>query len=422
MKKVCLSFVVLAFIINSSAQTVLTVSDKEISLEEFKSVFYKNNHDTEITAEYLDEYMNLFVNFKLKVREAEELGLDTNTSFISELEGYRKQLAKPYLKNNDFDSQMLIESYNRMQQDVKASHILISLDEQATSKDQKLAYDKALKIRKSIINGELSFSEAAKSYSDDKSAISNGGDLGYFTVFMMVYDFETAAYETEIGDISMPVKTKYGYHLIQVEDKRNAVGQVKVAHIMFKTGQGSRLKEANNKITKAMELLQNGEEFGDVAERFSEDRSTAVKGGVLPRFGVGKMVPEFANVAFSLNNIGDISDPFLTAYGWHVIKLIEKVPIASFPEVESELKRMIEKDSRGELSQKALYEKLHNSYRVVNKPEEYSRFRKRAALKVEDGKFSILSLNYNTLLTIDGSPISVNTFAEYILDNQSIGG
>jgi len=422
MKKVCLSFVVLAFIINSSAQTVLTVSDKEISLEEFKSVFYKNNHDTEITAEYLDEYMDLFVNFKLKVREAEELGLDTNTSFISELEGYRKQLAKPYLKNNDFDSQMLIESYNRMQQDVKASHILISLDEQATSKDQKLAYDKALKIRKSIINGELSFSEAAKSYSDDKSAISNGGDLGYFTVFMMVYDFETAAYETEIGDISMPVKTKYGYHLIQVEDKRNAVGQVKVAHIMFKTGQGSRLKEANHKITKAMELLQNGEEFGDVAERFSEDRSTAVKGGVLPRFGVGKMVPEFANVAFSLNNIGDISDPFLTAYGWHVIKLIEKVPIASFPEVESELKRMIEKDSRGELSQKALYEKLHNSYRVVNKPEEYSRFRKRAALKVEDGKFSILSLNYNTLLTIDGSPISVNTFAEYILDNQSIGG
>ncbi len=421
MKKVGLSFVVLVFVMTLSAQTVLTVADKDISLEEFKSVFYKNNHDTEITVDYLNEYMDIFVNFKLKVREAEELGLDTNSSFVSELEGYRKQLAKPYLKNNEFDSQMLIESYNRMQKDVKASHILISLDEEATNKDQKSAYDKALKIRKSILDGEISFSDAAKSYSDDKSAVSNGGNLGYFTVFMMVYDFETAAYETAIGDISMPIKTKYGYHLIQVKDKRNAVGHVKVAHIMFKTAQGSRLKEANDKITKTMELLQNGEEFADVAERFSEDRSTAVKGGVLPRFGVGKMVPEFANVAFSLNNIGDISDPFLTDYGWHIIKLIEKTPIATFSEVESDLKRMIEKDSRGELSQKALYEKLHNSYRVVNRPEEYSKFRKRAAFKVEDGNFSVFSVNYNTLLTIDNIPILVNDFAEYILANQSPG-
>ena len=424
MKKVVLSFVLGAFFLMSNAQDVLTIADKNISLEEFKGVFYKNNHNTAITKEYLEDYMNLFINFKLKVREAEELGLDTNSSFITELEGYRKQLAKPYLKNNEFDSLMLTESYSRMQKDINASHILITVDEKATDKDEKAAYNKALEIRKSIIDGKVSFSEAAKNNSDDKSAASNGGNLGYFTAFMMVYDFETAAYATAIGEISMPIKTKYGYHLIQVNNKRDAVGQVKVAHIMFKTGQGAdenKINEAQDKVNKAMELLKNGEDFADVAERFSEDRSTAVKGGSLPGFGVGKMVPEFESIAFSLNNIGDISDPFLTDFGWHIIKLIEKTPIAEFSEMESDLKRMIEKDSRGELSQKALYEKLNNSYKVSKKVTEYNTFKKAAALKVAEGNFVVSSVNNAPLLTFDGVTFSVNDFAEYILKNQSLG-
>ncbi|MEC9208814.1 MAG: peptidylprolyl isomerase [Bacteroidota bacterium] len=424
MKRVVLSFVLSVFVTVLSAQDVLTIADKNISLEEFKSIFYKNNHNAEITKEYLEEYMDLFVNFKLKVREAEELGLDTNHSFITELEGYRKQLAKPYLKNNEFDAQMLTESYDRMKTDVNASHILISVDEKASDKDEKAAYNKALKIRESIIDGKVSFSEAAKNSSDDQSVVSNGGDLGYFTAFMMVYDFETAAYETLIGEISMPVKTKYGYHLIQVNNRRDAVGQVKVAHIMFKTGEGAdknRINEANDKINKVMDLLKSGEEFSDVAERFSEDRATAVKGGSLPAFGVGKMVPEFESIAFALNNIGDISDPFLTDYGWHIIKLIEKTPIPEFSEIESDLKRMIEKDSRGALSQKALYEKLHNSYQVRNRAAVYASFRKGAALKVMAGNFVVSSVNNATLLTINGVAVSVNDFANYILENQSVG-
>ena len=422
MKKVCLSFFLGAFVMISSAQDVLTIAGKNISLEEFKSVFYKNNHNTEITKEYLEEYMNLFVNFKLKVREAEELGLDTNRSFITELEGYRKQLAKPYLKNNEFDVHMLTESYERMQKDVNASHILISLDAKATDRDKKEAYNKALEIRKSIIDGKVSFSEAAKNKSDDK--FSNGGNLGYFTAFMMVYDFETVAYETAIGEVSMPVKTKYGYHLIQVNNKRDAVGTVEVAHIMFKTGKGAdenKIKEAKNKINKVMELLKNGEEFADIAERFSEDRSTAVKGGSLPAFGLRKMVPEFESIAFSLNNVGDISTPFLTDFGWHIIKLVEKTAIPKFTDITSDLKRMIEKDSRGKLSQKALFKKLHDTYKVNNRAEKYASFRKGAALKVAQGNLVVSPINNTTLLTIDRVAISVNDFFEYILANQSKG-
>ena len=222
----------------------------------------------------------------------------------------------------------------------------------------------------------------------------------------------------------MPIKTKYGYHLIQVNNKRDAVGQVKVAHIMFKTGQGAdenKINEAQDKVNKAMELLKNGEDFADVAERFSEDRSTAVKGGSLLGFGVGKMVPEFESIAFSLNNIEDISDPFLTDFGWHIVKLIEKTPIAEFSEMEADLKRMIEKDSRGELSQKALYEKLNNSYKVSKKVTEYNTFKKAAALKVSEGNFVVSSINNAAILTFDGVTFSVNDFAEYILKNQSLG-
>jgi peptidyl-prolyl cis-trans isomerase SurA len=424
MKKIILSILCVAFALTSMAQNVLTIEDEKISLEEFKAIFYKNNNNTELTKEYLDEYMQLFVNFKLKVRNADELGLDTVSAFITELSGYQKQLAKPYLQNKEFDESMLIEAYDRMKQDVKASHILIQVDEKASVKEEKIAYDKILAIRSDIIANKISFSDAAKKNSDDKSAINNGGNLSYFTAFMMVYDFESAAYSTEIGEISMPIKTKYGYHIIKVTDKREAAGEVKVAHIMFKSGKGAdekRLNEAKDNINKVAELLNNGEEFADVAERFSEDRSTAVKGGSLPAFGVGKMVPEFETIAFSLKEIGAVSAPFRTEYGWHIITLLEKNGIPTFEEVKSDLKRKIEKDSRGELSKQALFVKLHKEYKVVNYPSVYASFRKRAANSIALANFTTPKENKSTLLTIDNQAISVNQFAEYILLNQAAG-
>ena len=424
MKKIGLSILCGAFALVISAQNVLTIDSQNISLEEFNNVFYKNNNNTELTKEYLDEYMQLFVNFKLKVKEADELGLDTIAAFISELDGYRIQLAKPYLKNKEFDENMLTEAYDRMKQDIKASHILISVDEKATTQQEKEAYDKVLAIRSSILANTISFAAAAKKNSDDKSALANDGNLSYFTAFMMVYDFESAAYSTEIGEISMPVKTKYGYHIIKVTDKRKASGEVKVAHIMFKSGQGSddkKLNEAKDNINKIAELLKNGDDFSDVAERFSEDRSTAVKGGSLPAFGVGKMVSEFESVAFGLKEVGDISVPFRTEYGWHIITLLERKGIPSFEEVKAELKRKIESDSRGELSKEALFAKLHKTYKVVNNPKVYTAFRMKTANTIASGTFSPLSENDAKLVTINGKIITVSSFVNYILFNQRVG-
>ncbi|MDG2086035.1 MAG: peptidylprolyl isomerase [Flavobacteriales bacterium] len=193
---------------------------------------------------------------------------------------------------------------------------------------------------------------------------------------------------------------------------------------MFKTGIGAdknKIDNAKNKIDKVIDLLKAGEEFADVAERFSEDRTTAVRGGVLPEFGVGKMVPEFESVSFSLDNIGDVSVPFLTDYGWHVIKLIDKKPIGEFSKIEPSLRKMIEKDSRSELSQKALYEKLRKLYKVSNMVKKYSSFRKKEVLNIAKGTFVNLSVDNSTLLTIDGTNISVNDFSEYISLNQVAG-
>ena len=176
MRKVGLSLLFSAIALYCAAQDVLTIANNNISLEEFRAVFYKNNHNTDINKSYLDEYMELFINFKLKVREAEELKMDTIPAFVNELEGYKKQLAKPYLQHKEFDENMIHEAYNRMLKDVKASHILISVDEKSTEKEQSLAHKKALSIRTEILNQEISFSNPAKKYSDDKSSLSNGGD------------------------------------------------------------------------------------------------------------------------------------------------------------------------------------------------------------------------------------------------------
>jgi len=424
MKKIVLSILCGAFALVISAQNVLTIDSQNISLEEFKNVFYKNNNNTELTKEYLDEYMQLFVNFKLKVKEADELGLDTIAAFISELDGYRIQLAKPYLRNKEFDENMLTEAYDRMKQDIKASHILISVDEIATVQEEKIAYDKVLDIRSSILANTISFDDAAKNNPDGNSPSSNNGNLNYFTSFMMVYDFESAAYSTKIGEISMPIKTKYGYHIIKVTDIREALGEVKVAHIMFKSGKGSdekKLNEAKDNINKIAELLKNGEAFSDVAERFSEDRSTAVKGGILPVFGVGKMVPEFESVAFGLKEIGGISNPFRTEYGWHIITLLERKGIPTFEDIKVELKRKIESDSRGELSKEALFAKLHQTYKVVNNPKVYTAFRKKAVNTIAAGTFSSLSKNNSKLFTINEIAITVSSFVNYILLNQTLG-
>jgi peptidyl-prolyl cis-trans isomerase SurA len=420
MRKIILLILTLIININVYSQdNLLEIENESISLDEFNNIFNKNNDNQVIDKKYLDEYIELFINFKLKVREAKELGYDTLSTFVDELEGYRKQLAKPYLRDDQFNEEMFDEALERVQYDLNASHILININDE----NNDIALSRINNIRREIINNNISFEEAAVKYSDDKSAIDNNGNLGYFTAFMMVYVFESAAYSTQVGSISQAVKTQYGYHLIKINDKRKAVGQRKVAHIMFKTGKSAskkKIDQSNKKIFETYNLLKNGDPFAEVAERFSEDRSTAVKGGILPMFGVGKMVPVFENVAFGLKNIGDFSEPFKTDFGWHIVMLIEDYPVELNDDLYLKVKTGIEKDSRSKLSSEFMSKKLKELYSIKVFKQNFNSLRKLAVNDVSksswDGKNAI-NLK-NPLFKIEGMTFNQNLFTEYILKNQ----
>ena len=402
-----------------SQDVLLEIDNDQITLDEFSHIFNKNNENEEIDKAYLDEYVELFINFKLKVKEAKNLGFDTVPSFINELEGYRKQLAKPYLRDDNFNDELFDEALDRIQYDINANHILINIVDENNDE----ALNKIKDIRKQILNGNISFEDAAVKFSDDKSALENKGNLGYFTAFMMVYDFETAAYTTPIGEISQPVKTKYGYHILKVNEKRKAVGERKVAHIMFKTGKNAKpkkIQEAKDKIFETYELLKNGDRFAEVAERFSEDRSTAVKGGILPPFGVGKMVAEFETKSFELQNLGDFSEPFKTDFGWHIVMLLEDNPVIMNDDLYLKVKTGIERDSRSKLSSEFMAKKLKDQYKIKVYKENFNSLRRAAVKDVKnsiwDGK-NALDLD-NPLFKIESMTFYQNDFTDFILKNQ----
>ncbi|HET6227190.1 MAG TPA: peptidylprolyl isomerase [Bacteroidia bacterium] len=363
------TFVISGSMAQKNDQAVLmTIGGNNVTVSEFENVYHKNNSkETAKDAKSLNEYLDLFVNFKLKVKEAEELGLDTAKAFRDELAGYRKQLAQPYLTDKDVNEQLLKETYDRLNMDVHAAHILIKVSETALPKDTLEAYNKIMKIRARILKGEDFAKVAAeKGLSDDPSAAENGGDLGYFTALQMVYPFESAAYNTKVGEVSMPVRTRYGYHIVKVIDKRKAQGEVLTAHIMIRTPPHMTAEDSVKLYTKMTEIydkLKAGGKFDEFASQYSDDKSSAKKGGELPWFGTGRMPAEFEEAAFAIKSKGEYSSIIRTKYGWHIIKLLDKRGVPSFEAMKGELKSKVSKDSRSQVGRESLIAKTKTEYK-----------------------------------------------------------
>ena len=395
---------------------VLVVDGEPTSLEEFENIFRKNNRDSVITAQSLDEYMELFINFKLKVKEAREAGLDTVKKFKTELDGYRAQLARPYLTDADKLNDLVKEAYENYKQEVHAAHILVKVDANASPADTAKAYAKILAIRERITKGE-EFTTLAKATSEDPSAKENAGDLGYFTAFQMVYPFEKAAYETKVGEVSVPIRTRYGYHLIYVYDKRPARGEIHAAHIVVKP-KSEENSEANAeaKIQEIYQKLLSGEStFEELASKYSDDPTSAKKGGELPWFGTGKMVLEFEDAAFALKNNGEYSMPFKTAFGWHIVKRLEYKQLASFESMEKEIKNKVSKDSRAEQTKKSFIEKLKKEYNYTIDEVELSKLIEKADSNAYEGKLYVNKKSLEKpLIKMNGLTITVNEFNEHM--------
>ena len=366
---------------------------------------------------------NRFVNFKLKVREAESLGMDTIPSFIKELGGYRSQLATPYLVDNETGDRLIKEAYNRMKQEIKASHILISVAPDASPKDSLEAFQKIKNIRNEIISG-ASFDQVAKSESQDPSAKENAGDLGYFSALYMVYSFENAAYNTKVGDLSEIIRTRFGYHIIKVTGKRSSRGELKTAHIMVKfpkpSGQNSQKDISVSKV-KANEIYekitQEGANFSEMAKQYSDDKNNASNGGELPWFGSNRMVESYENASFAIQNKGDITAPVQTPYGWHIIKLIDRKGLGTFEDEKDSIKAKVEKDSRSQMKRTSLVNRLKNEYNYSTNFNEIQYFKSIPSADYISGKWT-----YNehekelsgTIMTLDGIDYSQLVFAIFL--------
>ena len=356
-------------------KVLMTIADEQVTVKEFMDVYGKNNVNNEvIDQKSLEEYLDLYINFKLKVKEAETLKMDTAQAFIKELEGYRKQLAKPYFTNEKVSEALLQEAYDRKLQDVRASHILLRLDKNALPEDTLKVYQKAMELRKRILADE-DFAAVAVEASEDPSTRDreeipgkqsfrpgNKGDLGYFSVFDMVYPFENGAYNTPVGEVSMPVRSDFGYHLIKVEDRSPAIGTMEVAHIYLSlpiNAPDSLDKEKSERIQRIYEEIQGGMKFEEAVKAYSEDRGSAQRDGKLSKFTVNRIVPEFVESVKTLE-IDEISEPVRTVYGYHIIKLIGTEAPGSFEEEKTKLSERLAKDSRAQKSEQAVITQIKN--------------------------------------------------------------
>lgn len=346
-------------------EVALTINGKPITLAEFNYLFSKNRDaKASVDSTQVADYVNLFVNYKLKVEDALAQKLDTASSFKTELAGYRKQLAAPYLTDTTVDQEVMHEAYNHMLFDVRASHILIPLKADATPADTLAAYTKAMEVRKLVMENRP-FDSLAVAYSGDPSAKHNGGDLGFFTAFRMVYPFEDAAYKLKVGEVSPPVRTRFGYHIIKVTDRRPARGEVRVAHIMVMVPKGATAQEwssARAKIDAIRDSVMHGADFAKMASTYSDDKGTAKNGGEIAPFGIGRVIPPFEDAAFALTYVGEVSQPVQTPFGWHIIKLLEKYPTPSFDEVRQKIKEGISRDERSAAGREAFVEQLKKDY------------------------------------------------------------
>jgi hypothetical protein len=272
MKKIFFSLCILSFSqfgFSQKDQVVMDIHGEKVTKSEFLQIYLKNNNDPKFDKVSLDDYLELFKKFKLKVVEAEALGYDTIPKLKKELEGYRKQLANPYLIDSASNNSLVLEAYERFKTEVRASHILLRLDPNALPKDTLDAYNRIMALKKRIEKGE-DFASVAKmkNGSEDPSAVNNGGDLGYFTAFQMVYSFEEMAYKTPIGSISDPFRTRFGYHILKVTDKRPSRGTIKVAHIMIAAGKDIA-KETSEAAEKTINELYEKYKGGKLAPEIS---------------------------------------------------------------------------------------------------------------------------------------------------------
>ena len=403
-------------------EVLMTIDGKPVNAREFERV-YKKNLDLvqDESQKDIDGYLQLFIDYKLKIAEAQAQGLDKEEDYKKEFSKYRDQLSRNYLFEDKVTEELAKEAYERGKQDVDASHILIKVDYEAVPQDTLAAYNKIKAIRERALKGE-DFTKLAKAYSEEPGAKERGGDLGYFTVFSMVYPFENAAYNTKVGEISDIIRTSFGYHIVKVNNKRARLPKISVSHIMISDKKGARDFKPEERINEIYNMLKQGQSFESLAKQFSDDKNSAVLGGKLKPFTKGDLrAPEFEDAAYELKNIGDLSKPVKTDFGWHIIRLDEKLPMETFDQQKEELEKKVNEGDRSKIVTSAINKKIIEKY-GFKKGESYLPFFDTYLgddiLRRKWVMDPIPAAQDKTLFTIGEKNVTYTDFAKYIEARQ----
>ena len=418
-------------------EVLMTVNGEPSTVGEFLYIYQKNNQEAQVDQKSIEEYVELFTNFKLKVAAAKEAGIDTTAAFRKELEGYRRQATPKYMTDPASEETVIQKAYGRMLNDRRVSHIAIRcVDVAREDAEVQAAREKIEQIRQRVTTGITvttgkgkkqktaqmppeDFNQVALEVSDDPAAKDNAGHIGFVRPFRFVFPFEEAAYNTPVGEVSEVFTTPFGFHILKVEEEIPHL-EVQAAHIMKMTPKGNDSIEAAAKqqIDSIYLLLLNGADFNQTAIHNSDDRGTAMRGGDLGFFGRGQMVPEFEEVAFSLEE-GELSKPFKSQYGWHIIKRGMTRGTADLADIREEVKKNINRSEYRQLVNQGFVDKLRKDYGVTDYPAAVEALSNAwVAAGGNDTLFQTATTGmHDALCTIAGKRFTQNDLVEYIHQN-----
>ncbi|RMG79388.1 MAG: peptidyl-prolyl cis-trans isomerase [Bacteroidetes bacterium] len=371
-----------AFLVNAQNgggddPVLFTVGDTPVHVSEFEYIYKKTNGDkATFSRESLEEYLDLYIKFKLKVQRARDMKLDTIPALMQELAGYRRQLADSYLIDREVTNKLIEEAYEHSKEDVDISHILIACPADASPADTLAAYKKALEAKEMIETGTR-FADVARQYSNDKSAAKNGGHIGYVTALFPngYYALEKAAYSLPIGKLHGPIRSSAGYHILKIHDRRPARGEMEVAHILVRFDKhGGDVIKARQKIDSIYAMLEAGKPWEEVAREYSDDKITGPKGGYIGFFGINRYEQSFEDAAHAIPEDGAYSRPVQTSVGWHIIRRLKKKGVEPFNIAKPRLENAVKKDERFELAKAAMVERIKKDAGFVEYPKVYQAF------------------------------------------------
>lgn len=388
------------------------VNDSIILTEEFHRVYNKNIElIDEINQKDFESYLDLFINYKIKLAEAYDLGLHEDPKYKSELNKYAKQLQNTYLTDKDTEEKFLKEAYERTKFEVNVSHVLIKFDE--NNYDTIQVYNRLKSLKNAFLNSSID--DFIKNHNQDNKMIVE--NLGYFSAFKMIYDFENIAYQTPVGQVSEPFRTRFGFHILKVNDKRNSLGEITVGHIMTYKNKA----DAFERIKNISDSLKSGLSFEYLAKKYSEDKNSSFKGGRLNPFSSGQInsIP-FEKAAFNLSKNDEISNPVETKYGWHIIKLYDKKNVKEFDDIKFQLLNKLKKSSRFDKVSESFYNFLLKKYKLnyENKNLEYFTSILDTSLLKGDWIIPENIEKKKILITVRDKKLRYIDFATFIENNQ----